>query len=110
MELRNEANINDVKEAVRLFKVSTLKSANSSSFNDSNSINMSSSYKNDLQKAERNIRRRVPIGTTISVKNLISEMLRRNISQTITRKCLDIMHGRNEITYVQRRTQVRRLR
>jgi len=59
-----------------------------------------------IQKCERNIRRRLPIGSSISVKNLCHEMIKRNISENIVLRSLDIMHSRGEIEFRARRKQI----
>jgi len=109
MELNEEANEEHVKEAVRLFKVSTLKAAKGGGGQSGPSIT-NSDFAESVQKAERNIKRRLPIGSKTNVSKLISEMSRRSISESVVNRALNIMHSRGEIEYRARRRQVYRLK
>jgi len=109
MQLSEEANEEHVKEAVRLFKVSTLKAAKEGG-GGGDAMAGSAEYLEGIQKAERNIKRRLPIGSVASVQKLKSEMARRNISESVVSKALSIMHQRGEIEFRARRRQVYRLK
>jgi len=109
MQLSEEANEDHVKEAVRLFKVSTLKAAKEGGASG-DAMAGSAEYLEGIQKAERNIKRRLPIGSVASVQKLKGEMQRRNISEGVTQKALSIMHQRGEIEFRARRRQVYRLK
>jgi len=109
MQLSEEANEEHVKEAVRLFKVSTLKAAKEGG-GGGDAMAGSAEYLEGIQKAERNIKRRLPIGSVASVNKLKGEMARRNISESVVSKALSIMHQRGEIEFRARRRQVYRLK
>ena len=111
MQLSEEANEEHVKEAVRLFKVSTLKAAKEGGGGGGvDNLVGNQEYLESVQKAERNIKRRLPIGSKTNVSKLISEMSRRNLSESVVRRALDIMNSRNEIEYRARGRQVYRMK
>jgi DNA replication licensing factor MCM5 len=107
MELNEEANEDHVKEAVRLFKVATLKAARQGDLHGEGALG-NPLFMENVQKAERNIRRRLPVGSSISISKLISDMMNKNINDSAVRKALDVMHSRGEIEYKNRRKQVAR--
>merc|ERR1712003_594084 len=109
MQLSEQVNEEHVKESVRLFKVSTLKAAKTGA-GSGGSGGMSDEYLVSVQKAERNIKRRLPIGSKTSVNKLVSEMQRKQLSEGVINRALNIMHSRGEIEYRQRRRQVYRLK
>jgi len=108
MQLSEEANEEHVKEAVRLFKVSTLKAAKEGGGGITDQG--SSEYMEQIQKAERNIKRRLPIGSKTNVSKLVSEMSRRSLTEGVINRALNIMHARGEIEYRAKRRQVYRLK
>jgi len=110
MQLSEHVNEEHVKESVRLFKVSTLKAAKTGAGGSGGSGGMSDEYLVSVQKAERNIKRRLPIGSKTSVNKLVSEMQRKQLSEGVINRALNIMHSRGEIEYRQRRRQVYRLK
>jgi len=110
MQLSEEANEEHVKEAVRLFKVSTLKAAQEGGGSSGDAMAGSTEYMEQIQKAERNIKRRLPIGSKTNVSKLVSEMSRRSLSESVINRALNIMHARGEIEYRARRRQVYRLK
>jgi len=110
MQLSEEANEEHVKEAVRLFKVSTLKAAKEGGGSGGDAMAGSSEYMEQIQKAERNIKRRLPIGSKTNVSKLVSEMSKRSLTESVINRALNIMHSRGEIEYRARRRQVYRLK
>jgi len=108
MQLSEEANEDHVKEAVRLFKVSTLKAAKEGGMATTDSLSGSNQFLESVQKAERNIKRRLPIGSKTNVSKLIQEMARRQLTEGVVNKALNIMHSRGEIEFRARRRQIYR--
>merc|ERR1712129_694640 len=80
MQLSEEANEEHVKEAVRLFKVSTLKALKEGGGSGADEMAGSGEYVENIQKAERNIKRRLPIGSKTNVSKLVSEMSKRSLA------------------------------
>eukprot|EP01083_Nonionella_stella_P073216 197797_1 len=109
MQLSEEANEEHVKEAVRLFKVSTLKAAKEGTGAAGVQLD-NNQYLESVQKAERNIKRRLPIGSKTSVSKLVGEMARRQLTEGVVNRALNIMHSRGEIEYRARRRQIYRLK
>eukprot|EP00483_Globobulimina_turgida_P007969 UN07985 len=109
MQLSPEANEEHVKEAVRLFKVSTLKAAKEG-VGGADMGGGNGEIAEKVQKAERNIKRRLPIGSKTNVQKLTQEMGRRNLSEAVIKKALNIMHARGEIEFRARRRQIYRLK
>merc|ERR1719361_3018016 len=109
MQLSEEVNEEHVKESVRLFKVSTLKAAKQGAGGPAGGGAMSEEYLVSVNKAERNIKRRLPIGSKTNVSKLVSEMQRKQLSEGVINRALNIMHSRGEIEYRARRRQVYRL-
>ena len=107
MELSNEATEDHVKEAVELFKVSTLRAAKQGLFNGEGAF-ASPEYMQNVQKAERNIQRRLPVGSSMNRSRLIQEMLRRNLQENVVRAALNAMHGRGDVEFRARGKQVYR--
>jgi len=110
MQLSNEANEEHVKEAVRLFKVSTLKAAKEGGVAGIDALMGSGEYLEAVQKAERNIKRRLPIGSKANVSRLIYEMTQRALLESAVRKALDVMLSRGEVEYRARGRQVYRMK
>merc|ERR1712129_542875 len=110
MQLSEEANEEHVKEAVRLFKVSTLKALKEGGGSGADAMAGSGEYVENIQKAERNIKRRLPIGSKTNVSKLVSEMSKRSLTESVINRALNIMHSRGEIEYRVRRRQVYRLK
>merc|ERR1712129_449830 len=69
-----------------------------------------SEFKEQVLKAERNIKRRLPIGSKTNVSKLVSEMSKRSLTESVINRVLNIMHSRGEIEYRARRRQVYRLK
>merc|ERR1712228_534015 len=73
-------------------------------------VQMSDEYQVSVQKAERNIKRRLPIGCKTNTSKLVSEMQHKQLSEGVVNRALNIMHARGEIEYRARRGQVYRLK
>jgi len=63
-------------------------------------------FQESVQKAERNICRRVAIGSTMSVKKLMDEMAKRSIPQRVVYRALDNLHARGQFEYRARKLKV----
>ena len=107
MELKNIVNEKHVNEAVRLFKMSTLKAAQENNLNTTN-IMQNREFMKDTQKAERIIKRRLPPGNQTGINNLINDLKTKKLSQQAILNALNVMHQRGQIEYRNRRKQVYR--
>jgi len=97
MELREDVDVSHVEEALRLFTVSTLDSANK----DRQSIgvdSLSEEQRADLQKAEEQIRRLVPRGGRKNKFQLESMLVQSGgLDERMARRAIHIMMMRNEL-------------
>lgn len=108
MELSETANELHVKEALRLFMVSTF-SAATHSYGDGAG---SPEFMANVQKAERFIKKRVPIGNVVSTQKLIKEMSsgQFNFGPNAVNKAIDLMVQRETMRYTRQRKLVERIR
>merc|ERR1712060_296412 len=97
MELREDVDVSHVEEALRLFTVSTLDSANK----DRQSIgvdSLSEEQKADLQKAEEQIRRLVPRGGRKNKFQLETMLVQTGgLDEKMARRAIHIMTMRGEL-------------
>ncbi|KAG6499285.1 hypothetical protein ZIOFF_039042 [Zingiber officinale] len=96
MRLASVATEEHVKEAFRLFEVSTMDAARSG-INEH--LNLSPEMANEIKQAETQIKRRMGIGTRISERRLIDDLTRMGLNESIVRRALLIMHQREEVEY-----------
>ena len=75
LQLSREVTADHVKEAVRLFKASTLSAARAGSYNGEGS--MTADQAKEVQTVEDDIKRRVSMGSHVSVRAIVDEFLRR---------------------------------
>ncbi|GMH04479.1 hypothetical protein Nepgr_006318 [Nepenthes gracilis] len=107
MRLSHVATDEHVKEAIRLFNVSTMDAARSGV---NQQINLTPEMANEIKQAEVQIKRRVGIGSHISERRLIDELARMGMNDSIVRRALLIMHQRDEVEYKrERRVIVRKV-
>ncbi|GAB2289125.1 minichromosome maintenance protein 5 [Dionaea muscipula] len=100
MRLSHVATDEHVKEAIRLFTVSTMDAARSGV---NQQIHLTPEMANEIQQAETQIKRRVGIGSYISERRLIDELTRMGMNESIVRRALLIMHQRDEVEYKRER-------
>ncbi|MES1922930.1 minichromosome maintenance protein 5, partial [Bonamia ostreae] len=72
MELSEIANVKHVKEAIRLFQTATMAAANAEGESDLSLEENSSEFLKSVQRAERHLRRRLPIGTKWSFTRIVN--------------------------------------
>ncbi|XP_026445454.1 DNA replication licensing factor MCM5-like isoform X1 [Papaver somniferum] len=95
----------NVREAIRLFNVSTMDAAKSGI---NQHINPTPEMASEIKKAETQIKRRMGIGSHISERRLIDELARMGLSDSIVRRALLIMHQREEVEYKRERRVILR--
>ncbi|KAI5320701.1 hypothetical protein L3X38_040409 [Prunus dulcis] len=105
MKLCHVATEDNVKEAIRLFTVSTMDAAKSGI---NQQVNLTAEMANEIKQAETQIRRRVGIGNHISERKLIDELTRMGMNESIVRRALIIMHQRDEVEYKRERRLILR--
>uniref|UniRef100_A0A6A7G0I0 DNA replication licensing factor MCM5 n=1 Tax=Hirondellea gigas TaxID=1518452 RepID=A0A6A7G0I0_9CRUS len=111
MEMNEIAGIRHVTEAIRLAKVATMAAAASGvGGSEANADVENSTFTKNTQKAERLIRRRLPIGSKWGFSRLINELVGRDIPEDPVRKAIMNMSNRGEIEIMnQGRTIFRKL-
>jgi len=97
MELRDDVDVGHVEEALRLFTVSTLDSANKDRANIGTE-NLTDEQREDLQKAEEQIRRLVPRGGRKNKFNLESMLVQTGgLDESTARRAIFLMTKRGEL-------------
>eukprot|EP00993_Chasmostoma_nieuportense_P002750 NODE_351_length_2365_cov_46.875782_g328_i0.p1 GENE.NODE_351_length_2365_cov_46.875782_g328_i0~~NODE_351_length_2365_cov_46.875782_g328_i0.p1 ORF type:complete len:734 (+),score=187.62 NODE_351_length_2365_cov_46.875782_g328_i0:50-2251(+) len=104
MHLRQEATQEDVMEAIRLFRVSTM-DAISSGLQE---LQMDGDQADEIRKVETAIRRRLGIDTSIPYARLFNEFIRQGFEPFIIERALVIMTKREEIEWKQQRKLIQR--
>ncbi|KCV69738.1 hypothetical protein, variant [Fonticula alba] len=96
-----------VEEALRLFQVSTLSAVQSGQMIDGV---MRDNVLEEVERVEREIRRRVPVGSRIPSQLLSNDLIgRRNFSKTAVEKALQVMLRRQELRHINQRRVVERM-
>jgi len=110
LELAYEATTEHVAEAIRLFKVSTLNAANNCALpGDISSLGQD--QVREIQSVEEQIKRRVPIGSTVAQKKLIDEFVAlQGYSQFAVRKAIQVMLDRGEVRHASQQKLIKRMR
>ncbi|CAA2984364.1 DNA replication licensing factor MCM5 [Olea europaea subsp. europaea] len=107
MRLSHVANDNRVVEAIRLFNNSTIDAARSGI---NQHINLTPKMANEIKQPETQTKRRMGIGSHISERQLIDDLTRMGMNDSIVRRALLILHQRDEVEYKrERRVIVRKL-
>jgi len=105
MRLAAFATGRDIDEALRLFKGSTMAAASAGALSGVEGFE-SASDQEDLNRIERQIKRRFLIGSQVSEKSIVSDLTKQNYPERSVTKVLQIMIRRGEI---QQRMQRRML-
>ncbi|XP_077222408.1 minichromosome maintenance (MCM2/3/5) family protein [Tasmannia lanceolata] len=100
MRLSVEATEEHVREALNLFKVSTMDAARSGV---SAQVNLTSEMTTEIKQAETLIKRRIAINSHLSERRLIDDITRMGMNESIVRRALLIMHQRDEVEYKRER-------
>lgn len=102
MRLLEEVHESQVREAIRLFEVSTMAAskcgmlAADMGFIDSQTLE-------EISNCEEQIKRRVPRGDSVSVQNIESEMIAAGRSDFAIRKAIDVLTRRGDLKYTNQR-------
>eukprot|EP01100_Stratorugosa_tubuloviscum_P000092 TRINITY_DN1021_c1_g1_i1.p1 TRINITY_DN1021_c1_g1~~TRINITY_DN1021_c1_g1_i1.p1 ORF type:complete len:303 (-),score=151.32 TRINITY_DN1021_c1_g1_i1:36-944(-) len=107
MTLSPAAQSQHVNEAIRLFKSSTLEAATSGIMV---AENMSPEIVSEVTQVENLLKKRLPIGATISEKLIIDDFTRKGMSDFAVRRAITIMVQREELEYRNQRKLIHRKR
>ncbi|KAG9304757.1 hypothetical protein G9A89_003931 [Geosiphon pyriformis] len=107
MCLSPEANEVHVREAIQLFKKSTVNALQNDQVNGLSHPDLMSR----VQNAEKWIKKRLPVGSQVSSQRLIEDLIKEDAecSDLIARKAIDILVRRDVLQYVQQRKKLVRV-
>ncbi|EME26479.1 DNA replication licensing factor MCM5 [Galdieria sulphuraria] len=109
MSLSAVANEHHVLEALRLFRVSTMDAANSEALPVVDGI-LRPEVLAEVQRVEAMIKRRLFVGSTMSERRMLDEILKSSITEFAARKAIQIMIQRGELEYRKQRHLICRVR
>jgi DNA replication licensing factor MCM5 len=105
MRLSAEATIEDVEEALRLFRVSTLSAAKAQP-----GLLGTARSTDELRKAEEFIRRRIAVRSTANAKRIVEEALVQGHTDDSIRRAIAAMVMRSELQELNQRKLLKRIR
>lgn len=105
MSLKSVANEAHVREALRMFRVSTIDAARSGV---TEGIVFTPEQRQEMVNVEAQIKRRLPIGSYMSTKNLLREMGRLGLSEPSVRRCLIFLSQQGDVDFRRERRVVYR--
>lgn len=98
MTLSREVSAAHALEAIRLFKVATLDSAMNGDIQSAEG-SLRPDVREEVQRVEEDVRRRVAIGSTISKKRLITNLVEDKFSEFAARNALYVMLRRGDLQH-----------
>ncbi|CAM6127448.1 unnamed protein product [Calypogeia fissa] len=105
MQLSPEATEEHVDEAFRLFNVSTMDAATSGV---TAHLNITPEMRSEIQQVETQVKRRMGIGSRMSVRSLVDQIARMGMSEDTIRRALHIMAQREEVEFMRERRVIER--
>lgn len=109
MQLQPFATDSHVDEALRLFQVSTLSAATSGCLSGVEGFSTEEDTET-LQRIEKQLKRRFPIGSQVSEFSIIQDFLRQKYPQRAIDKVIYLMIRRGEIQHIMQRKMLIRLK
>ena len=111
LRLRPEVLATDVHEALRLFKVSTMAAANTSSKGAGAELRfLNEDLRTEIQNAETFLKQRLPTGADVNTLRVVEEAIGLGHSDTAIRRAIAIMTDRNELSQLLKGRRLRRNR
>lgn len=107
MSLDSNVNEDHVTEAIRLFKVATLDSANAGAIQSPEGT-LRPEVRQEVQRVEESLKRRLAIGSMASERRLIDYFLDERFSEYAVRTAIMIMVRRGDLQYRRQRKYVYR--
>ncbi|PVV04269.1 hypothetical protein BB560_001234 [Smittium megazygosporum] len=105
MALSPVCNVEHVEEAIRLFRVSTMHAAQSTTVDGITY----SEFSKEIKKIENDIRRRLPIGSQLPVKVLKSDFIRQGYSQNAIEQTIFALVRQDTLQYKNHRHIIQRV-
>mmetsp|Transcript_20565 Transcript_20565/g.61322 ORF Transcript_20565/g.61322 Transcript_20565/m.61322 type:complete len:549 (-) Transcript_20565:90-1736(-) len=111
MRLENSVQSQDVHEALRLFKLSTMAAASSAPQNAGAELSfLGDDQRLQIQNAEHFFKQRVPVGADVKTMHLLEEGIALGHADFALRRAVKIMSNRTEFTEFDKGRRLRRLR
>lgn len=107
MELRDVANEDHVRKAIRLFKVSTFQAATLGYLEGQKG---SAGFHQEVMRVERLLQQRIPIGAQKSMYSLLREMSEQEFREDTVKRSVHNMVQRGELAFLNRQKFVKRLK
>jgi DNA replication licensing factor MCM5 len=108
MELADQANVDHVKEALRLFQVSTLYAATANFGGEGVGT---AEFQEQIKDAERYLVNRISIGMTVSYERIKLQMIEKKIApENAIIKAINVMAARGSLVFKNMRKQIVRER
>jgi len=109
MELKPFATMAHVAEAIRIFKVSTLSSAQSGELSGAEGFTTEEDQET-LQRVERQLKKRFAVGSQVSEHTILTDFDKQKYPDRVVRKVLLAMLRRGELQYRMQRKMLFRLK
>jgi DNA replication licensing factor MCM5 len=98
MRLDNEVQSQDVTEALRLFKVSTMAAnAADQNLNDTSYASVSAPNREEMERTESFLRSRLTVGSMVNKQKLVEEAAGQGFNAVLVARALSIMASRGEL-------------
>ncbi|KJE91381.1 minichromosome maintenance complex component 5 [Capsaspora owczarzaki ATCC 30864] len=110
MTLTPFATIEDVAEAIRLFKVSTLDAALSGDIIGAEGGAVRPELQDELSKIEKQIQRRFFVGAQVSEKRIVEDFVKQGFSEYGIKKVISVMLRRGDLQHKAQRKVLLRVR
>jgi len=111
MELREEATVDHVKEALRLFQVSTLAAAQTGEGSAVGGLSNDPEFRKKVQRAEKYIQQRIMIGESKQTSKMARDAQQRTgIEENVMNAAILVMVRRGELEFMNKRKKIYRRR
>jgi len=109
MELKSFATMAHVTEATRLFKVSTLSSAQSGELAGAEGFTTEEDQE-ALSRVEKQLKKRFAVGSRVSEHTILTDFEKQKVPERVVRKVVHAMVRRGELQYTMQRKMLCRLK
>jgi len=107
MQLRAEVTIDHVREALRLFSVSTENAAKSGL---QEGIVFTPEQRQEMSAIETQLKQRMAVGSTVSLRRLVEEVMRLGFAESNVRRCVIFLSQNGDMQSLRGGREVRRVR
>jgi len=98
-----------VEEAIRLFKVSTLAAATSGDLSGAEGFTTEEEHQ-QLLRIEKQVKRRFPVGSQVSEKSIVQDLIKQNFNEKAIHKVLHCFVRRGDIQFRMHKKMLYRLK